>query len=210
MLRVLPNASGSSRPWPDGAAESPTAGQAANRSPRFDDPLSVSLDLGVHGIRRQIDLSGPCDGAVLEADLIEQGAIAQADENAGLGRGDEVAEVDDTGQTVHEFHREPVFRQRGNGSDPPRRRGPHGRNHFSGAIFLGSSLRVQYIPVLHQFGAMLLRPLEHQGVRPARETPADDFPRPDVDQRLVLGVERGEMRRSMILPEHLDQDSWSA
>ncbi len=54
---------------------------------------------------------------------------------------------------------------------------------------------------------MFLRPFEHQRQRTPSQMTFDDVQRPDVDQRFVFRVQRMEMRRRMILLEHLNQDA---
>lgn len=54
---------------------------------------------------------------------------------------------------------------------------------------------------------MFHRPFNSQGKRPARQAAACHFKRPGVDQGLVFGVKRMETLRSVIAPEHLDDDT---
>jgi hypothetical protein len=50
-------------------------------------------------------------------------------------------------------------------------------------------------------------PFQHQRERSPRQAALDHVERANVDQRLMLGVERMEMRRPVVAPEDLDQDA---
>ena len=51
------------------------------------------------------------------------------------------------------------------------------------------------------------RPFQHERHRSAWQAALYNFKGPNVDDRLVLRVERMEMRRRMITPKHLDQNA---
>ncbi len=53
---------------------------------------------------------------------------------------------------------------------------------------------------------MLCGPFEHQGQCTVRQLSLDDFQGTDIDLSLVLRLQRMEMWRSMVSPEHLNQD----
>ena len=53
---------------------------------------------------------------------------------------------------------------------------------------------------------MQRRPLDHQGVRAARQTAVDDIQCHDVVLRFVLAINGMEMWRGMIVPVHPDED----
>ncbi len=57
---------------------------------------------------------------------------------------------------------------------------------------------------------MFLRPFEHQRQCSPTQMPLENLQRSDVDQRFVFCIQRMEVRRSMIFPEHLNQDAISA
>ena len=54
---------------------------------------------------------------------------------------------------------------------------------------------------------MLVSPFQHQRESSPRQAALDYVERADVDQRLMFGVERVEMRRRVVAPEDLDQNS---
>jgi len=54
---------------------------------------------------------------------------------------------------------------------------------------------------------MFLRPFEHQRQRSPTQMPLENLQRSDVNQRFVFCIQRMEVRRSMIFPEHLNQDA---
>ena len=39
--------------------------------------MILARDLSVHGIRRQIDLAGPCDRAIIDEDLFEEPHVSE-------------------------------------------------------------------------------------------------------------------------------------
>src|SRR5208337_4506383 len=48
---------------------------------------------------------------------------------------------------------------------------------------------------------------QHERHRPPRQAALDDLEGPNVDDRLVLGIEGMEMRRLVVAPEHLDKNA---
>jgi hypothetical protein len=54
---------------------------------------------------------------------------------------------------------------------------------------------------------MLGCPFKNQNQRPLRQSSFQNFEGPNVDQHFIFALKRMEVRRSMILPEHLDCDA---
>src|SRR4051794_29763907 len=70
----------------------------------LNDPRSVLLDGVVHGIRGQVKIAGPTDGAQTQSDLPKEFFVAQAGENTSRLRLDKGCHIDVSGAPVIETH----------------------------------------------------------------------------------------------------------